>query len=89
MFEERGSSPYFVVSRQTGANHPQLENTPRERLQHFAHVLQPVLFERMEMELGALPEKARQLVAVLAMVPLGRWLGATAGLAAAFLPGGP
>ena len=67
---------YSVVSTQTkkqGAS-PQMQNTPRERLLQFSHILQTVLFDRLEFELGPLAEKARLLVAVLGMLPLSRWI---------------
>ena len=51
-----------------------MENTPRERLLQFAHALQSVLFEHLEPELGPLSAKARLLVAVISLVPLGRWV---------------
>lgn len=49
-----------------------MQSTPRQQLLRFSHVLQTVLFERLEHELGPLSEKERQLVAVLGMVPLSR-----------------
>ncbi len=51
-----------------------MQSTPRERLLQFSHVLQTVLFERLELELGPLSEKARLLVAVLSRLPLSRWI---------------
>ncbi len=51
-----------------------MQSTPRERLQQFSHILQTVLFERLELELGPLSEKARLLVAVLSRLPLSRWM---------------
>lgn len=73
-----------------------MQSNPRECLTQFAHMLQTVLFERLEAETGPLPEKARLLVAVLSLVPLSRyvvpargWVGRPAkdrrALAAAFL----
>lgn len=73
-----------------------MQSTPRERLMQFGHVLQAVLFERLEWELGPLGEKVELVVAVLSMLPLSRYLGPARGwvgrpakdrqaLAAAFL----
>jgi transposase len=73
-----------------------MQNTPRERLQQFAHVLQQHLFVRLEEETGPLSDKGRLLVAVLSAVPLtrlvpasGGWMGRPAkdrlALAAAFI----
>jgi hypothetical protein len=56
-----------------------MESTPRERLQQFAHVLQSVLFERVEAEIGPLSGKARLLVAVIGMVQLSRQVGCSRG----------
>ena len=59
-----------------------MQSTPRERLLHYAHLLQGTLFGIIETETGPLSEKARLLVAVLEMIPLSRqlpcargWLG--------------
>lgn len=71
-------------------------STPRERLLHYAHLLQGTLFGMLETETGPLAEKARLLAAVLEMVPMSQqlpcargWLGRPAkdrqALAAAFL----
>lgn len=49
-----------------------MQSTPRERLLQFSHVLQSVLFERLEQELGPLNEKAQLLVAIIGMIPLSR-----------------
>jgi transposase len=73
-----------------------MQITPRERLLHYAHLLQGTLFGVMESETGPLSEKARLLIAVLEMIPLTRqvpcargWLGRPAkdrqALASAFL----
>lgn len=73
-----------------------MQSTPRERLLQFSHVLQTVLFDRLELELGPLSGNARLLVAVLSMLPLTRWIAPQRGwrgrpskdrqaLAAAFL----
>jgi len=56
-----------------------MQSTPRERLLQFAHVLQTVLFDRLEPELGPLSPKARLLVAVLDLIQLSRWVGSTRG----------
>ena len=73
-----------------------MQSTPRERLLHYAHLLQNTLFGVLEAETGPLSEKARLLTAVLEMVSLSRqlpcargWKGRPAkdrhALAAAFL----
>lgn len=73
-----------------------MQNTPRERLQQFGQVLQTVLFDRLEPELGPLSAKARLLVAVISLLPLSRYVAGARGwvgrpskdrqaLAAAFL----
>jgi hypothetical protein len=49
--------------------------TLRQQLLHFAHVLQSSLFPVLEEEIGPLGSKAALLVKVLAMAPLGPWLG--------------
>jgi len=51
-----------------------MQSTPRERLLQFSHVLQTGLFDRLELALGPLSEKARLLVAVLSALPLSRWI---------------
>ena len=51
-----------------------MQSTPRERLVEFSNVLQAVLFDRLEQELGPLSEKGQLLVSVLAMVSLSRWM---------------
>lgn len=73
-----------------------MQSTPRERILHYAYLLQGVLFGLLETEAGPLSERARLLTAVLEMVPLSRqlpcargWLGRPAkdrqALAAAFV----
>lgn len=73
-----------------------MHSTPRERLLQFGHVLQAHLFERIALELGPLDERARLLIAVLAMANVQAHLGCLRGwrgrpakdrdaLAAAFL----
>lgn len=73
-----------------------MQITPRERLMHYAHLLQGTLFKVLEAETGPLGERARLLVAILEMIPLSRqlpcargWLGRPArdrqALAAAFV----
>lgn len=61
---------------------PLMPLSPRERLMHWAHVLQTTLFGVLDSETGPLSERARLLVSVLEMVPLTRqlpcargWLG--------------
>ena len=56
-----------------------MQSSPRERLLQFSHVLQTVLFERVEVELGLLSEKARLLVAVVSMLPLSRYVAPARG----------
>lgn len=51
-----------------------MQSTPRERLLQFSQVLQSVLFERLEQEVGPLNEAGRLLVGVLSMLPLSRWI---------------
>jgi hypothetical protein len=48
-------------------------------LQQFAHVLQSHLFERLEVEIGPLEERARLLVAVLAVAGIQREVGKRSG----------
>lgn len=73
-----------------------MQITPRERLMHYADLLQGTLFDALEAVTGPLCEKARLLIAVLEMVPLSRqlpcargWLGRPAkdrqALASAFM----
>lgn len=73
-----------------------MQSTPRQRLLHYAHLLQGTLFGVLEAETGPLSEKARLVTAVLEMVPLSRqlpcargWLGRPAkdrqALASAFV----
>lgn len=73
-----------------------MQITPRQRLLHYADLLQGTLFGVLEAETGPLSEQARLLIAVLEMVPLSRqlpggrgWLGRPAkdrqALAAAFV----
>jgi transposase len=73
-----------------------MQSTPRERLLHYADLLQGTLFGLLEVETGPLSEKARLLIAVLEMIPLSRqlpcargWLGRPAkdrqALASAFI----
>jgi hypothetical protein len=51
-----------------------MQSSPRERLLQFAHVLQSVLFDRLEPELGPFSERARLLAGALSMLPLSRWI---------------
>lgn len=73
-----------------------MQSNPRERLLHYAELLQGSLFGVLEGAVGPLCEKARLLIAVLEMVPLSRqlpcargWLGRPAkdrqALASAFI----
>ena len=49
--------------------------TIRQQLLQFAHVLQSSLFPILEDEIGPLGPRAKLFVEVLAMAPLGPWLG--------------
>ena len=51
-----------------------MQSTPRERLMHYAQLLQGTLFGVLEAETGPLSGKARLLIAVLEMIPLNRQL---------------
>jgi hypothetical protein len=73
-----------------------MQLTLRDQLTQFGHLLQQELFPAIEDEAGALGERAQQLVSVLAMAPLARflppvrgWMGRPAGdrpaIAAAFV----
>jgi hypothetical protein len=73
-----------------------MQTTPRERLLHYADLLQGRLFGALECAVGELGERARLLIAVLEMIPLSRqlpcgrgWLGRPAkdrhALASAFI----
>jgi transposase len=56
-----------------------MQSTPREQLLRFSHVLQSVLFERLEPELGPLGPKARLLVAVISLLELSRCVAGARG----------
>jgi hypothetical protein len=51
----------------------------RQQLTQFAHVLQSELFPVLEESTGQLDEKARQLVTVLEMIPLARFVPLSGG----------
>ncbi|MCI0348282.1 MAG: transposase [Acidobacteriales bacterium] len=53
--------------------------TLRQQLTQFAHVLQSQLFPAVEESIGELDDTARRLVAVLEMIPLGRFVPASRG----------
>lgn len=53
--------------------------TLRQQLTQFAHVLQEELFPALENSLGELDEKTRQLVAILEMIPLARYVPSSRG----------
>jgi len=53
--------------------------TLRQQLTQFDHVLQTRLFSILEEEMGELDAKARQLVAILEMIPLARFVPASRG----------
>lgn len=62
-----------------------MQSTPRERILHYAYLLQGTVFGLLETAAGPLSERARLLTAVLEMVPLSRqlpcargWLGGPA-----------
>jgi transposase len=56
-----------------------MQSTPREQLLQFGHVLQAHLFERIAVELGPLDERARLLIAVLAMAKVRAHVGCLRG----------
>jgi hypothetical protein len=56
-----------------------MQGTPRQRLLHYADLLQSTLFGMLEAEGGPLSDKARLLTAVLEMVPLSRQLPCAGG----------
>lgn len=56
-----------------------MQSTPGEQLRQFSHVLQSVLFERLETELGPLSGKAQLLVAMVGMLQLSRHVVSTRG----------
>jgi len=51
----------------------------RQQLTQFSHLLQTALFPVLEQELGELDHRARQLVAILELIPLGRFVPACQG----------
>lgn len=53
--------------------------TLRQQLTQFTHVLQNSLFPVLEESLGELDERAQRLVAILEMIPLGRFVPASSG----------
>jgi hypothetical protein len=53
--------------------------TLRQQLSRFSHLLQDELFPVVEAEVGELGEKARLLVAILEMIPLGRFIPCSQG----------
>jgi Transposase DDE domain/Transposase domain (DUF772) len=56
-----------------------MKHSLRQQLAQFAHILQEQLFPALEESTGALDEKAKRLIAVLEMVPLGRFLPCSRG----------
>lgn len=56
-----------------------MQITPRERLLHYADLLQGTLFAVLESALGPLSEKSRLQIAVLEMIPLNQQLGPARG----------
>jgi hypothetical protein len=53
--------------------------TLRQQLSQFSHLLQTALFPVLESEMGDLSENARRLVAILEMLPLGRFVPSSRG----------
>lgn len=53
--------------------------TLRQQLSRFTHLLQNELFPVVEAEVGELGEKARLLIAILEMIPLGRFIPSSQG----------
>src|SRR5207253_9830166 len=53
--------------------------TLRQQLTKFAHMLQDELFPTVEAEVGELTEPAKRLTAVLAMIPLRRFVPVSRG----------
>src|SRR5437879_11844166 len=53
--------------------------TLRQQLTKFAHMLQEELFPTVEAEVGELSEPAKRLTAVLAMIPLRRFVPVSQG----------
>lgn len=53
-----------------------MQLTPRQAILQFGHVLQQQLFPHLEASVGRLSPQLELLAAVVALVPLGRWLGA-------------
>lgn len=56
-----------------------MQNTPRQRLLQFSHLLQTILFERIACEIGPLSAKAKLLVAVIGALPLSRYVAPSRG----------
>jgi hypothetical protein len=52
-----------------------MQNTPRDFLMQCAHALQQNLFPSLECEIGRLTPALNLIAAVMAMVPLGNWVG--------------
>lgn len=48
--------------------------TLRQQLAQFGHLLQDELFPVLEQPCGALDETSRRLIAILEMIPLGRFI---------------
>ena len=53
--------------------------TLRQQLSRFSHLLQSELFPTLEAEIGELSETARRLIAILEMLPLGRFIPCSQG----------
>ena len=53
--------------------------TLRQQLSRFSHLLQSELFPTLEAEIGELSETARRLIAILEMLPLGRFIPCSRG----------
>jgi hypothetical protein len=53
--------------------------TLRQQITQFAHLLQSALFPVLEEQLGKLDKSAKRLVAVLEMIPMGRFISSSHG----------
>ena len=56
-----------------------MQLTLRQQITQFAHLLQSALFPVLEEQLGKLDKSAKRLVAVLEMIPLGRFIPSSHG----------
>src|SRR5258707_6632577 len=56
-----------------------MQLTLRQQITQFAHLLQSALFPILEAQLGKLDKSAKRLVAVLEMIPMGRFIPSSHG----------